>query len=341
MDSTIIKWPRRFQSIRPHTVLVLCVFSLILLAVTPNTAWSQEYPQTRSGQTNQFEIKSDVNLVVLHLTVRDHEGNLVGELDKENFQIYEDKVLQQVESFGHEDIPVTIGLVVDNSGSMKSKRPEVITAVLAFAHSSNPQDEMFVVNFNDTVTLGLPQSTPFTDQPSQLKLALSGINAGGRTALYDAISYALEHLKQGSHDKKALVVVSDGGDNASKHTLSEIMALVAKSDAMIYTVGLFDPEDPDRNPHALMELAKAAGGEAFLPESPKDVVSICERVALEIRSQYAVAYISSNKKQDGTYRSITVKANVPSHERLVVRARSGYYAPSRTQSSPETKGKRP
>ena len=277
-----------------------------------------------------------MNVVLLHMTVRDRDGNLVGQLDKDDFRIYEDGVLQQIDSFSHEDIPVTVGLVVDNSGSMKPKRPEVIAATLAFVRSSNSQDEMFVVNFNDDVSFGLPRNTPFTDQPDQLKLALSNVEATGRTALYDAVSDAVGHLRQGSHDKKALVVVSDGGDNASKHSLPETMALAVKSDAMIYTIGLFDLDDPDRNPHALKELAKATGGDAFFPESTKDVLTICERIALEIRNQYTVTYISSNKKQDGSYRSIKVKVNAPDRGRLMVRARSGYYAPSNTESKRES-----
>ncbi len=331
----------RSQSRKPVAGLFLCVFSLALITVIPNIICAHEYPYNWLGQANQFEIRSNVNLVVLHMTVRSREGTLVGGLDKDNFQIFENGVLQEVESFIHEDIPVTLGLVVDNSGSMKAKRPEVITAALAFARASNSQDEMFVVNFNDTVSFGLPQSTPFTDQPAQLEQALSNINASGRTALYDAISYALEHLKAGSHDKKALIVVSDGGDNASKHTLSELVVQAVKSDAIIYTIGLFDPDDPDRNPHALMELAKATGGEAFMPESTKDVVTICERIALEIRNQYAVSYVSSNRKQDGTYRSIKVKTNALRDGRLVVRTRAGYYAPSNIESLPAAKGNQP
>jgi Ca-activated chloride channel family protein len=199
---------------------------------------------------------------------------------------------------------------------------------------------MFVVNFNDAVWFGLPRDTPFTDQPDQLKLALSSVQATGRTALYDAISDAAVHLKLGGHDKKALIVVSDGGDNASKHTLSETLTLAVKSDAMIYTIGLFDSDDPDRNPRVLRELAKATGGDAFLPESIKDVQTICERIALEIRNQYTVTYASSNKKFDGTYRRIKVKVNAPDDRHLNVRARSGYYAPSITAASRESEAPR-
>ncbi|MBZ5659078.1 MAG: VWA domain-containing protein [Acidobacteriia bacterium] len=307
------------------------------LAISITTSWSKGSSQTQSDQRNQFEIKSSVNVVLMHVTVRDRDGNLVGLLNQDNFQVYEDGALQQIESFSHEDIPVTVGLVVDNSGSMKSKRPEVIAAALAFVRSSNSQDEMFVVNFNDGVSFGLPRNTPFTDQPDQLRLALSDVVAMGRTALYDAISDAVGHLKQGNHDKKALIVVSDGGDNASRHALSETMARAVKSDAMIYTIGLFDEDDPDRNPEVLKKLSKATGGDSFLPESIKDVQTICERIALEIRNQYTVTYISSNKKEDGSYRNIKVKVNAPDHGRLIVRARSGYYAPSNTESKRESK----
>jgi Ca-activated chloride channel family protein len=230
-----------------------------------------------------------------------------------------------------------VGLVVDNSGSMKPKRAEVVAATLDFASASNPQDEMFAVNFNDSVSFDLPRNTPFTDQPAQLRLALSGIEATGRTALYDAVSDAVEHLKRGSHEKKALIVVSDGGDNISRHTLSETLALAVKSDAIIYTIGIFDPDDPDQNPHVLKELAKATGGDVFLPETTKEVLTICRRIALEIRNQYTVTYSSTNKKSDGSYRKIKVKVDSPDHGHVAVRARAGYYAPSNNEARREFK----
>ena len=321
---------------RIGVLLVSCAILVIVLTVALTYSWSKDIFQNQPSQASQFEIKSSVNEVLLHMTVRDRDGNLVGQLNKDNFRIYEDGVLQQIDSFSHEDIPVTVGLVVDNSGSMKPKRPEVIASTMAFVRSSNSQDEMFVVNFNDGVSFGLPRNTPFTDQQDQLKLALSSTEASGRTALYDAISNAAGHLKEGSHDKKALIVVSDGGDNASKNSLSETMELAVKSDSIIYTIGLFEPDDPDRNPHVLKELAKATGGDAFFPESTKDVLATCQRIALEIRNQYTVTYVSSNKKQDGSHRSIKVRVNAPDHGHLMVRARSGYYAPLNTESRRES-----
>jgi len=276
-------------------------------------------------------------MVVLHATVQNHKGVLVPGLGQNDFQVYEDGDRQQIKYFSHKDIPVTVGLVVDNSGSMRSKRPEVISAALAFARSSNPLDQMFVINFNENISFGLPANMPFTDQVDQLRVALSRIAADGETALYDAVAAGLEHLKEGSRDKKVLIVVSDGGDNASKHSLTQIMTMAGRPEAIIYTIGLFDEEDPDRNPHVLKQLARETGGEAFLPQSVRDVVPVCEQIARDIRSQYTIAYVPTNRKQDGTYRTIQVKTSAPGRGHLLVRTRSGYYAPLKPQPLPAIK----
>jgi VWFA-related protein len=173
--------------------------------------------------------------------------------------------------------------------------------------------------------------TPFTDQTAQLQVALSRITANGETALYDAVAAALEHLKKGNRDKKVLIVVSDGGDNASKHNLAQIMAMAGQSDAIIYTIGIYSEEDPDQNPNALRQLSRATGGEAFFPQSVAEVVPLCERIAHDIRNQYTIAYSPANRTQDGAYRGIQVKAMAPGHGRLSVRTRAGYYAPSKPQ----------
>jgi len=309
---------------------------LFLLILSPSDAQPQQNSMASGRQAGQFTIAVKVGMVVLHATVLDSKGVFVSGLDKEDFQVFEDGVLQQIDSFTHEDIPVTVGLVVDNSGSMGPKRPEVIAAALAFARSSNPRDQMFVVNFNEKVSFGLPDNTLFTDEAAQLGAAMSRIAADGMTALYDAVGVALERLKKGNRDKKVLIVISDGGDNASKQKLSEIMAMAKQSDAIIYTIGLFDEDNPDQNPRALRQLASATGGEAFLPGSVKDVVPICERIARDIRTQYMIAYLPANDKQDGTYRAIQVKAGAPRRGRLVVRTRAGYYAPRLSQPPPPT-----
>jgi Ca-activated chloride channel homolog len=308
--------------------------TLFSLMVLPDVARPQENMLLQSDQSKPYTISVNVDMVVLHASVRNRKGILVSELGKDAFQVYEDGVPQQIKYFSHEDIPVTVGLVVDNSGSMRGKRPEVIAAALAFARSSNPEDQMFAVSFNENVTFGLPADTPFTDKGTQLEAALSRIAADGRTALYDAVAAALEHLKKGTRDKKVLIVVSDGGDNASQYNLAQVMTMAGQPDAIIYTIGLFDENDPDQNPHVLKQLAKATGGEAFLPESLKDVVPICERIARDIRNQYTIVYVPANSKQDGTYRLIQVKAGAQDRERLLVRTRAGYYAPLTPQPLP-------
>jgi Ca-activated chloride channel family protein len=316
-----------------------CLGALVVL-VLPSLARPQQSSPLPSHQGDDYTISVNVAVVVLRATAQDHKGILVSGLGKDDFQVYEDGALQPVKYFSHEDIPVTVGLVIDNSGSMKPKRVDVIAAALAFARSSNPLDQMFVVNFNEKVSFGLPDNTPFTGQVAQLEVALSRTAANGETALYDAVATALDHLKKGNRDKKVLIVISDGGDNASKHKLTEIMPLARQSDAIIYTVGIFDEQDDDRNPGVLKRLAKDTGGEAFLPESSKDVVPICERIAHDVRNQYTIAYIPTNRKRDGTYRVIQVKASAPGRGSLLVRTRTGYYAPS-VLPPPVAKANRP
>ena len=308
-----------------------CLVTLVFLLALPSVARPQEASTSELRPVEPYKISVNVSSVVLHATVENHKGAPVSGLGKEDFQVYEDGALQQIEYYSHEDIPVTVGLVLDNSGSMAPKRTEVIAAALAFARSSNPQDQMFVVNFNEHVTFGLPADMPFTDQTWQLQAALSKFKTTGETALYDALAAAIEHLKKGNRDKKVLIVVSDGGDNASKYNLSQIVEMAEKSDAIIYTIGIYTEDDPDQKPEALQKLSKATGGEAFFPQSVADVVPLCERIAHDIREQYTLAYSPANRKQDGAYRVIQVKATAPGQGRLSVRTRAGYYAPLKPQ----------
>ena len=305
--------------------------ALVFVLTLPSVARPQEVSSSELRQVDPYKISVSVDSVVLHATVESHKGAPVSGLGKDNFQVYEDGALQQIDFYSHEDIPVTVGLVLDNSGSMGPKRDEVIAAALAFARSSNPQDQMFVVNFNEHVSFGLPADTLFTDQPGQLQVALSRFKTNGETALYDALAAAIEHLKKGNRDKKVLIVVSDGGDNASKYKLSQILGMAGQSDAIIYTIGIYTEEDEDKNPNALRQLSKATGGEAFFPQTIPDVVPICKRIAHDIREQYTLAYAPMNRKQDGAYRVIQVKATASGHGRLSVRTRTGYYAPSKPQ----------
>src|ERR1700737_3100875 len=294
----------------------LCFFSFLFLIISPGVASSpakgllqarqnQGIPQ--SNQVGPYAIRTNVDLVVLQAIVRDHQGAPVSGLTRENFQVYEDKVPQQIESFSHEDIPVTVGLVIDNSGSMRPKHSDVVGAALAFVRSSNPKDEMFVVNFNERVSMGLPANSPFTSDAAQLETALSRNVITGMTALYDAIAVGLGQLQKGKWDKKVLIVVSDGGDNASKRNLAQVMTMVNQSNAAIYTMGIFDETDEDRNPRVLKHLSGASGGEAFFPKTLQEILPICEQIAHDIRSQYTITFIPENKKQAGAYRTISVK----------------------------------
>lgn len=310
-----------------------CIVALLFLVVLSGVFPHQERSLSQNRQDAPYTVSVCVDMVVLHATVLDRKGNPVSELGKQDFEVYEDGILQQVEYFSHEDIPITVGLVVDNSGTMGPKRREVIASALAFARSSNPEDQMFVVNFNEKVSFGLPANMPFTDKMDQLETALSGIAANGMTALYDAVADALTHLERGNRSKKALIVISDGGDNASRCRLNGILSMAGRSDAIIYTIGVFDENDPDRNVHALKQLAKATGGEHFLPRSAGEVFSICKRIARDLRNQYSIAYLSTNKNQDGRYRAVHVRAGVP-ERRLFIRTRAGYYAPLSPQPLP-------
>ncbi len=320
-----------------HIARTYHLFLILLLTVLPCVALSQQNSQAEPSHQGGFTIRASVDLVVLRATVRDGKGAPVAGLGKEDFQVFEDKIPQQIEFFSHEDVPVTVGLVIDNSGSMRSKRSDVINAALAFARSSNPEDQVFVVNFNEHVSMGLPGNVPFTGNQEQLERALSRNKANGLTALYDAVAVALEQLKKGKWDKKVLILISDGGDNASRHKLAEIVTMVNQSSAIIYTMGIFDANDDDRNPRMLKQLSRISGGESFFPESLQKILPICQQIAHDIRNQYTISYAPANRKSDGTYRAIEVKARKTSTRgRLIVSTRAGYSAPLNPSPASDT-----
>jgi len=286
----------------------------------------QAPPSIEGQDQGPFRVSVNVDLVELHATVRDRKSLFVSDLRQQDFQVYEDGVRQSIRLFRHEDIPVTVGLVVDHSGSMRQKLADVIAAARTFVQSSRPEDEMFVVNFNEKVTLGLPGAVRFTNRSDELARAISSTPAAGMTALYDAVAGAQARLQNGSRDKKALIVISDGGDNASAHSLAEVLKMAGQSSALVYTIGIFDEEDADRNPDVLRRLARPTGGEAFFPGKFNEVVAICERIARDIRSQYTIGYVSNHAANSGAYRSIRVVARGTGNSKLFVRTRSGYIA---------------
>jgi len=280
-----------------------------------------------------FTIRSDVRLVLLDVAVTNRKGAAVAGLQKANFDVTEDGVRQAISVFANDDVPVTVGIVVDESLSMAPKRAEVLAAAQTLIAKSNPRDEIFVLNFNERVTRGLPEGTLFSDNIGQLGAALRRGVPEGRTALNDAIVAGLEQLQMGRRDKKTLVLISDGGDNASRATRRQMFEHVERSLATIYTIGLFEPGDPDRDPGLLKELARTSGGEAYFPADLSSLAAICRGIAREIRSRYTVGYTPSA----GTYgvlRHIRVYVSAPGKTGLIARTRTTYrYEPIEGQDS--------
>jgi VWFA-related protein len=312
------------------TLFVACSFAPRSLAQENPLSLPQSQP-TPPGQASQQggSIKVDVNLVVLHTTVLDDRGKFVDGLKEENFRVFEDKAEQKLSVFKREDVPVSMGLVIDNSGSMRDKRPRVNEAAVTLVQSSNPQDEAFVVNFNDDYYLDLDKD--FTSSIPELKEALERIDARGSTALYDAIIGSMDHLKKGHKDKKILLVVTDGEDNVSRNTLEKTLREIQKANVVIYTIGLFSDDDKKgrkKAMRALKDIAAASGGISYFPENVADVHSICEQVARDIRNQYTLGYYPTNAKKDGSFRTVQVDVIPPrGRGKLVARTRNGYFAP--------------
>jgi VWFA-related protein len=298
---------------------------LAALVAGTNAANPQTAPPLGDPADQPYRISLDLNLVVLPVTVLDKNGGFVSDLREQDFQVYEDGAKQPIHLFLHEDIPVTVGLVIDHSGSMRNKLSDVIGAAHTFVRLSNLLDQMFVVNFSDKASLGLPAAVPFSDRADELETAILQIPAAGETALYDAVDTALDHLKSGAREKKVLVVVSDGGDNKSRLDRGQFLKRAADSSAVIYTVGIFDADDPDQNPDVLRRLARTTGGESFFPHETSEVVTICERIANDIRHQYTIGYVSGHGAGTGQYRTVHVVAH-SAGKNLAVRTRTGFAA---------------
>ncbi len=308
----------------------LAAFASAASAQVPIPTQGPTPPGQNPGVGQQgSKISLNVDLVVLHTTVLDDRKRFAEGLKSENFRIFEDKVEQKVSVFRREDMPVSMGLVIDNSGSMRDKRPRVNEAAITLVQASNPQDEAFVVNFNDDFYLDLDKD--FTSSIPELKEALERIDSRGSTALYDAIIGSLDHLKKASRDKRVLLVVTDGEDNSSHNSLERTIREIQKTPTVIYTIGLLSQEskkNAKRARKALEEIAIASGGIAYFPENVEDVHNLCEQVAHDIRNQYTLAYYPTNTRRDGTFRAINVEVIPPrGRGKLIARTRNGYYAP--------------
>jgi len=279
-------------------------------------------PQQPTEQDGTFVIRTDVDEVLLHATVVDDRQHIVTNLDRNAFTVFEDGKPQNVVSFRHEDIPVAMGIVIDNSGSMREKRAKVNQAALNLVRTSNPQDEVFVVNFNDEYYL----DQDFTNDLLKLKEALEKIDAKGGTALYEAVVASADHLARNARlERKVLFVVTDGEDNASRETLEEaVKQLQEENGPSVYAIGILGDEDhPKRAKRALEIIAQRTGGLAFFPKTLDEVDEISRQVAHDIRNQYTIGYKPTNPRASGGFRAIRVEAKAKGYGKLVVRTKSG------------------
>jgi Ca-activated chloride channel family protein len=269
---------------------------------------------------------TDTRLVLLPVTVVDKNGKLLTTIPQSAFKVYENGVEQPLKLFRREDVPVSMGIVIDNSGSMRDKRSKVAAAALALVKESNPQDEVFIVDFNDAPYL----DAPFTNDIKKLEETLDKIDSRGGTAMRDAISLSIDYVKEkGKKDKKVLLVVTDGNDNSSDETLEQLVRKAQKSEVLIYSIGLLNEEEPREAraaKRALKALAEASGGLDYYPKDLAEVEKITPEVAKEIRNQYMLAYSPANQNLDGTFRQIRVTVN--GFGKPVVRTRNGYYSTS-------------
>jgi Ca-activated chloride channel family protein len=317
---TLTPRTRKHSPGKGHWFIAPCLLSLSILGFSPSLATDR----SPAGAEAQTTIAVSANLVQLPVTVTDARGTFVSGLKSEDFHVFEDGQLQKLTVFEQGDTPVTVGLIVDHSRSMGGKMPDVVTAVSSFARSSNPRDEMFVVDFNDDVSVELMRGKVFSNDAKELEEALRAVSARGRTALYDAVSEGLRHLRYGHLEKKALIIVSDGGDNASHLKYSQVLAQARQSQSLIYSIALVGSGDGEENPGLLRRLCKDTGGIAYFPREGESVAIVSTEIARDLRQQYTLGYVPQNLKHADAFRKIEVKITARGHGRLRVRTRQGY-----------------
>jgi Ca-activated chloride channel family protein len=272
-------------------------------------------------------IRQSADLVLVPVSVTDPLGRLVTGLREDNFEVFENKKPQEIRHFSSDDAPVSLGIIVDTSGSMKDKMERVREAVKQFCYSANPQDEFFTITFSDT-----PQLVhDFTDSPEDLEGKLLFVSAKGRTALLDAIYMGIKKMREAKYSRKALLIVSDGGDNHSRYNVNEVKSMVKESDVMIYAIGTFDRNLPTieevMGPELLSSIAEVTGGRAFVLDNLIEMPDVARRIGVELRTQYVLGYHPSNPPHDGKWRKINVKLRLPKKlTSLQARAKQGYYA---------------
>lgn len=298
-------------------------------SISPRAKPRAEAPENERITPN---LRIDTNLVLVPITVTTPLNQIVTGMEKENFRLYEDKVEQEITYFASFDAPISIGLVFDASGSMGNKLTKSRQAAAAFFKTANPEDEFFLIQFNDRPQLVVP----FTREVEEIQNRLTFTQAKGRTALLDAMYLSMQTLKKGRNPRKALLVISDGGDNSSRYTETEIRNLLKEADAQVYAIGIFEPigargrtAEELAGPGLLSDLAEMTGGRHFPVDNLNDLPDIAAKIGLELRNQYVLGYISKNPNRDGKYRRISVKLNQPRGlPPLRALHRQGYYAPT-------------
>lgn len=316
--------------IRPSSIRLLATF--LLFAVATLHVAGQETsttPEKTGGQGSEatappvFTAHSD--LVVLHVNVFDGKSDAVPDLPQSAFTVVEEGRPQAITFFSDADIPVGAGLVIDNSSSMITRRAMVIAGTKAFAESSHPEDELFTVVFNEHVRFGLQPGVEFTKSRAQIEASLLHLPAGGETALYDAVIEAMDHVQHATHHKRVLIVLSDGEDNASRHTEADMLHRASRSDALVYTISTIDFAHQGGNPGVLKRLAARSGGTAYSPRSADELVRAFTEVAQNIRRGYRIGYVPDKPGAEGDYHRVQVMVRVPGRN-LTVRVRDGYTA---------------
>lgn len=321
----------RFRAVSAGSALLFAIFLICSATVAQETPAGPAQDATGQKIQKGKPLKTETDMTLVNVTVTDPYGRLVTGLEQNNFRVFEDGVEQEVVRFSSEDVPISIGVIFDMSGSMADKIEKSRLAAVQFFKTANPQDEFFLINFNDRAQL----VSPFTASVEELQNRLMYTSAHGMTALLDGIYLGLSQMKGAHNAKKALLIISDGGDNHSRYSETDIRKFVQEADVQIYAIGLYEPDGgytPEEiaGPGLLNDTTQMTGGRTFVVHSLSDLPDIATKISMELRNQYVVGYRPSNGARDGKWRKIKLKLRPPRGlPPLTVYARSGYYAPGR------------
>jgi Ca-activated chloride channel family protein len=311
--------------------LAVVFFTLTCVLSGQQKSPEQKNEQSPKAEISPHKLRLDVDLVLATVTVTDRSGRFVTGLEKENFKLTEDKVPQEITYFSSEDVPLSVGIILDVSGSMKDKLKTAVEAAITFMKGGSPDDEYFLVEFADKPL----ETAAFTSDIEKLRTRFMFSKAKGRTALYDAVYMGLTKLEAGNNTKRALLLITDGEDNRSRYTFSNVKEFVKEKDTQMYAIGItntFSDAAAEQGRALLRDLAAISGGNSFFPSSVYNLENICKNIATELKYQYVLGYHSTNTAKDGDWRKIKVTAEFPNNK-LTVRAKPGYYGPSESPAS--------